>query len=243
MRKFLTILTLLLPLLGWAQSVPDTNTFSLDDVRVVLGLPPGISLIQCFANADDAGFDPAYEGSKNSLLNFRNYAKQATNTLSVDPTSGSTDQTSGSTQLFVYSNTDWTATSTQAWLTITPDPTTGNGNANFTVSWTANTGSSPRSGSISLQTTSGTPTRFAGFSLLQLGDLDPIEVGRSFVDGPIACASPTQTYWINGNETFSTATALYSDNTSTLAPSGYYSYLGVWRQWDGAAFTTSGVCP
>lgn len=51
-------------------NVPNTNTFSLQDVIYVVG---GTSLVQAFANAVAGGFDPAYVGSKNNLLNFRNY--------------------------------------------------------------------------------------------------------------------------------------------------------------------------
>lgn len=61
----------------WAApaQVPNTDTFSLQDVFTELGLSANGTngLVQCFAAADPAQFDPAYEGSKNSLLNFRNY--------------------------------------------------------------------------------------------------------------------------------------------------------------------------
>ena len=57
------------------MAVPDTTNFHLTDVFTELGLPINGTngLVQCFAAADPAQFDPAYEGSKNSLLNFRNY--------------------------------------------------------------------------------------------------------------------------------------------------------------------------
>src|SRR5690606_38040524 len=72
MRKYLFIL-ICLPL--FAQ-VPDTNTFSFTDVKDEIENNGGAttnSLVDAFTNANDAGFDPAYEGSKNALLNFRNY--------------------------------------------------------------------------------------------------------------------------------------------------------------------------
>jgi hypothetical protein len=52
--------------------VPDTTTFSLQDVVDVI---PGTqtSLQECFDEAIEYFFDPAYAGSKTSLLNFRNY--------------------------------------------------------------------------------------------------------------------------------------------------------------------------
>jgi hypothetical protein len=52
-------------------SVPDTDNFSLQDVVNVIGGPG--SLVACFTYAVDSYFDPAYKGSKTSLLNFRNY--------------------------------------------------------------------------------------------------------------------------------------------------------------------------
>lgn len=56
------------------MSVPNTNTFSLTDVGNEIGLASPYSLLDCFNNAIAGGFDPAYEGSKNSLYNFRNYS-------------------------------------------------------------------------------------------------------------------------------------------------------------------------
>jgi len=53
-----------------ATSVPDTNTFSLQNVVAVVG---GSDLITAYANSIDSYFDPVYKGSKNSLYNFRNY--------------------------------------------------------------------------------------------------------------------------------------------------------------------------
>jgi hypothetical protein len=56
-----------------ATSVPDTNSFSLMDVIDVVQPSGGNSLSDCFNEATGASFDADYEGSKNSLLNFRNY--------------------------------------------------------------------------------------------------------------------------------------------------------------------------
>ena len=52
--------------------VPDTTTFSLRDVCDVV-VPTTNDLVDCFADAESAKFDANYSGSKNSLLNFRNY--------------------------------------------------------------------------------------------------------------------------------------------------------------------------
>jgi len=54
------------------MSVPNTDDFSLQDVVDEIN-PTTNSLKGCFDDAVSNGFDPAYEGSKNRLLNFRNY--------------------------------------------------------------------------------------------------------------------------------------------------------------------------
>jgi uncharacterized protein (TIGR02145 family) len=69
MKNKLSILLLFLCLNTVAQ-VPNTNTFSLSDVVAITG---GTSLQAAFTNSVDAYFDPAYKGSKDNLLNFRNY--------------------------------------------------------------------------------------------------------------------------------------------------------------------------
>ena len=62
------------------MAVPDTNTFSFIDVsRSVYDLRYGLrNLNQAFIDADDALFDLNYKGSKNNLLNFRNYNQSVT---------------------------------------------------------------------------------------------------------------------------------------------------------------------
>lgn len=74
MRSKLLVLLFLFCLGSFGQSVPNTNTFSLQDVVNVTG---GTSLQAAFDNSIDAYFDPAYKGSKNNLLNFRNYVSEA----------------------------------------------------------------------------------------------------------------------------------------------------------------------
>lgn len=54
------------------MSVPDTDTFTLQDVVDEVN-PTTNDLVDCFSDAIAGNFDPAYSGSKNSLLNFRNY--------------------------------------------------------------------------------------------------------------------------------------------------------------------------
>ena len=67
------------------MGVPNTTTFSLQDVVDEIK-PTTDDLVDCFADAVSGSFDPSYEGSKNALLNFRNYGATP-----VDPIkSGST---------------------------------------------------------------------------------------------------------------------------------------------------------
>ena len=54
------------------MSVPDTDTFSQQNVVDEVN-PTTDDLVDCFSDAVAIKFDPAYEGSKNGLLNFRNY--------------------------------------------------------------------------------------------------------------------------------------------------------------------------
>ncbi len=54
------------------MAVPNTTTFTLQDVVTEIN-PTTDDLVDCFADAVASKFDAAYSGSKNSLLNFRNY--------------------------------------------------------------------------------------------------------------------------------------------------------------------------
>lgn len=56
------------------MSVPNTNSFSFQDVTTEIygDTTSGRNLSQAFTDATGV-FDPTYEGSKNNLLNFRNY--------------------------------------------------------------------------------------------------------------------------------------------------------------------------
>lgn len=55
--------------------VPDTNTFSLDDVRTELGLGATSDLSACVTASVNTAYDPDYENSPptDNLLGFRNY--------------------------------------------------------------------------------------------------------------------------------------------------------------------------
>ena len=54
------------------MGVPDTTTFTLQNVVDEVN-PTTDDLVDCFADATASYFDSSYEGSKNQLLNFRNY--------------------------------------------------------------------------------------------------------------------------------------------------------------------------
>jgi len=45
----------------------------LSQVRDEIGLSPNASLTDCFANANEDGFDPTYVGNRDRLSNFRGY--------------------------------------------------------------------------------------------------------------------------------------------------------------------------
>lgn len=70
MKNKLLIISLFVWLGSFGQNVPNTTTFSLTDVTAITG---GTSLSAAFTNSVDSYFDPAYKGSKDNLLNFRNY--------------------------------------------------------------------------------------------------------------------------------------------------------------------------
>lgn len=56
------------------MGVPNTTTFSLNDVKTAVG--NFSDLADLFKQADSAQFDPLYSGNKDNLLNFRNYGNQ-----------------------------------------------------------------------------------------------------------------------------------------------------------------------
>lgn len=56
------------------MAIPNTTTFTLVNVCDELNLiGADRNLVKCFSSANPNYFDPAYSGSKNSLLNFRDY--------------------------------------------------------------------------------------------------------------------------------------------------------------------------
>jgi hypothetical protein len=65
------------------MAVPDTSTFTLQDVVNEVN-PTTDDLIDCFADAVASKFDSTYSGSKNQLLNFRNYGAVSLTQFSID---------------------------------------------------------------------------------------------------------------------------------------------------------------
>ena len=72
------------------MSVPDTTTFTLQDVVTEVN-PTTDDLVDCFSDADTSYFNPTYEGSKNQLLNFRDYGSQNAFTAFLSNTSSPRD--------------------------------------------------------------------------------------------------------------------------------------------------------
>jgi hypothetical protein len=109
MKKIIFILLLNISAFG---QVPNTNTFTLQDVtnEIYGNTNSGKNLVDCFADANPVGFDSSYEGSKNSLLNFRNYNNITYQTYSFTTTKN------GVVTIFVqnvindYLDVNWTST-------------------------------------------------------------------------------------------------------------------------------------
>jgi len=71
--------------------IPNNTSFTLVNVCDELGLIGGSrTLNNCFSSANPIQFDPAYAGSKTSLLNFRNYGA-VTMTAFIMSTTGTTE--------------------------------------------------------------------------------------------------------------------------------------------------------
>jgi hypothetical protein len=68
------------------MGVPNTTTFTLQNVVDEVH-PTTDDLVDCFADAVASKFDSNYEGSKNQLLNFRNYGAVTSFSTSTNATS------------------------------------------------------------------------------------------------------------------------------------------------------------
>ena len=71
------------------MAVPDTTTFTLQNVADEFDLGSNDGLIDCFEEATSSDFDSAYSGAKDNLLNFRNYGAIS---LTSYPSSGVTSR-------------------------------------------------------------------------------------------------------------------------------------------------------
>ena len=69
------------------MAVPNTTSFTFQNVIDTVD-PTTDDLVDCFADAVASKFDPNYEGSKNQLLNFRNYGALKAFKTSANATSG-----------------------------------------------------------------------------------------------------------------------------------------------------------
>jgi hypothetical protein len=88
------------------MAVPDTNTFSLQDVvdQFVKVNPPPDDLVDCFASAQSNFFDPSYEGNKDRLSNFRNYGGIWAGQFNTIVSGSLPSSTSWSNQVFTLSD-------------------------------------------------------------------------------------------------------------------------------------------
>jgi hypothetical protein len=109
MKSKILLLTVLLlsGVRSFSQSIPNTATFSLQDVSNVIG--GATSLQQCFDLSDDAYFDPTYKGDKTSLLNFRNYTVPKVPTV-ITLSHGNVTSTSFTVYANVFDDNGYTVT-------------------------------------------------------------------------------------------------------------------------------------
>lgn len=128
------------------MAIPNTSSgWGLQDVVDEVN-PPTDDLQTCFELAWEDGFDPLYSGSKNALLNFRNYVSPyiTLNYSSLLFAGNGTACLSGT--ISVLSNTSWTVSITSAFLT---SPTSsGTGNGTIAITCASNPDEAERYGSI-----------------------------------------------------------------------------------------------
>lgn len=134
-------------------SVPNTSTFTLFDVVNAVG--GANDLVGLFANAVPSAFDPVYEGTKNNLLNFRNYDEAVVDVFSISPTTLNFGPTGSSLNVTLTSSSAWTlSVPSVGW--ISASPTTGAGNATVQVNTGDNATGSTRNVNLTFtQTSSG----------------------------------------------------------------------------------------
>lgn len=104
-----------------ALAVPNTTTFSLLNVTNVV-FPTTNDLIDCFADAVASYFNLLYSGSKNSLLNFRDYGVHNAGTASISANPDTLYFTSSGGLMFTTITTGpevgrWRTVSVPTWCT------------------------------------------------------------------------------------------------------------------------------
>ncbi len=125
------------------MAVP-TSGFSLEDVRIELGLSAPTSLSACIAEAGKTGV-------WNKLSDFAGYSNAY---CDVDKTAISFPETQSTTNISVRSNTTWSVSSNKSWLTYRS--VSGSGDDAFSITANANPGVLKRTGTISITWSGGT---------------------------------------------------------------------------------------
>lgn len=224
------------------MAVPDTNTFTLANVCDDLSLVgANRNLVQAFAVADPAKFDPAYEGSKNSLLNFRNYGAIAP-VLEIAPTLANRTSAAGLFDITVTSNIAWLASESVSWLSLSPSGGSGNGTITVTVS--ENTTITPRSADITVSADGiiGVPDQ-----ICEVNQAGIIVTSRQ-LRGPYAGSAQAcsgvglSTYYTTGGSSWATAEKLWLNSSATTpAGNGWYTDGLIARQCIGGVLQLGNI--
>lgn len=131
------------------MAVPNTTTFNLINViDAITGSQD--DLVECFAESTPTAFNPAYSGSKNSLLNFRDY-NETVYVLSISPSFHYATGEASSFTIAISTALSWSSSDSAIW--ISRSPSTGTGNGTMTVSLSENATGGPRSGTVTITVT------------------------------------------------------------------------------------------
>ena len=99
------------------MSVPNTNTFSLQDVVNVVD-PTTDDLVDCFSDADSSAFNSSYNpngaGNNNNILNFRDYSPSTNVTMTLE-----LENYGMGTLSVTISGTTYSVTPSTSWATYT----------------------------------------------------------------------------------------------------------------------------
>jgi len=143
------------------MGVPDTSTFSLQDVSDGAFGGYQTTLVDCFDQAQNDYFDSDYVPSgfdSNAsdkrgfkLYYFRNYGSHNNVSISVDPTSKHFESFGGSFGLQITTNPSgakWTATTSESWINLSSY--SGYGSMTITVYIAKYNSSFPRLGNVTI---------------------------------------------------------------------------------------------